>query len=203
MTERLAEILISSLPRLVLYCFKATIPLTVCIYALSLVLAFALALIQVQNVRILKQLARVYVWVFRGTPLIVQMYIIFFGLPSLGITLDAFPSAVIAFSLNYAAYMSETIRAAIQSVPEGQWEAGYMIGLRKDSSLAASITVVEMFKTAQQIAARTFEPFALYCEVALVYLLLNTVLTLLQGVLEKRLAWNTPKQIAQLGKEPA
>ena len=129
MTERLAEILISSFPRLVLYCFKATIPLTVCIYALSLVLAFALALIQVQNVRILKQLARVYVWVFRGTPLIVQMYIIFFGLPSLGITLDAFPSAVIAFSLNYAAYMSETIRAAIQSVPEGQWEAGYMIGL--------------------------------------------------------------------------
>lgn len=125
MTERLAEILISSFPRLVLYCFKATIPLTVCIYALSLVLAFALALIQVQNVRILKQLARVYVWVFRGTPLIVQMYIIFFGLPSLGITLDAFPSAVIAFSLNYAAYMSETIRAAIQSVPEGQWEAGY------------------------------------------------------------------------------
>lgn len=231
MTERLAEILISSFPRLVLYCFKATIPLTVCIYALSLVLAFALALIQVQNVRILKQLARVYVWVFRGTPLIVQMYIIFFGLPSLGITLDAFPSAVIAFSLNYAAYMSETIRAAIQSVPEGQWEAGYMIGLSsgqimmrvilpqaarvafptlfssligltKDSSLAASITVVEMFKTAQQIAARTFEPFALYCEVALVYLLLNTVLTLLQGVLEKRLAWNTPKQIAQLGKEP-
>ena len=199
----MAEILISSFPRLVLYCFKATIPLTVCIYALSLVLAFALALIQVQNVRILKQLARVYVWVFRGTPLIVQMYIIFFGLPSLGITLDAFPSAVIAFSLNYAAYMSETIRAAIQSVPEGQWEAGYMIGLTKDSSLAASITVVEMFKTAQQIAARTFEPFALYCEVALVYLLLNTVLTLLQGVLEKRLAWNTPKQIAQLGKEPA
>ena len=222
MTERLAEILISSFPRLVLYCFKATIPLTVCIYALSLVLAFALALIQVQNVRILRQLARVYVWVFRGTPLIVQMYIIFFGLPSLGI----------AFSLNYAAYMSETIRAAIQSVPEGQWEAGYMIGLSsgqimmrvilpqaarvafptlfssligltKDSSLAASITVVEMFKTAQQIAARTFEPFALYCEVALVYLLLNTVLTLLQGVLEKRLAWNTPKQIAQLGKEPA
>ena len=190
MTERLAEILISSFPRLVLYCFKATIPLTVCIYALSLVLAFALALIQVQNVRILKQLARVYVWVFRGTPLIVQMYIIFFGLPSLGITLDAFPSAVIAFSLNYAAYMSETIRAAIQSVPEGQWEAGYMIGLSsgqimmrvilpqaarvafptlfssligltKDSSLAASITVVEMFKTAQQIAARTFAVCAL------------------------------------------
>lgn len=119
----------TSFPRLVLYCVQVTIPLTVCIYILSLVLGFLLALIQIQKIPVLKQLARVYVWVFRGTPLIVQMYIIFFGLPSLGITLDAFPSAVIAFSLNYAAYMSETIRAAIQSVPEGQWEAGYMIGL--------------------------------------------------------------------------
>ena len=231
MTERLVEILVSSFPRLVLYCFKATIPLTVCIYALSLVLAFVLAIIQVQNIKVLKQLARVYVWVFRGTPLIVQMYIIFFGLPSLGVTLDAFPSAVIAFSLNYAAYMSETIRAAILSVPEGQWEAGYMIGLSsgqimlrvilpqaarvafptlfssligltKDSSLAA--TVEEMFKTARQIAARTFEPFAIYCEVAFVYLILNTVLTLLQGVLEKRLAWKQPKtQTTQPAKEIA
>ena len=132
--------------------------------------------------------------------------------------------------------MSETIRAAIQSVPEGQWEAGYMIGLSsgqimlrvilpqaarvafptlfstligltKDSSLAASITVVEMFKAAQQIASRTFEPFALYCEAAFVYLMLNTVLTLLQSVLEKRLVWKQPKQQSavqkQLEKEPA
>ena len=223
MTQRLLDILVSSFPRLVLYCVQVTIPLTVCIYILSLVLGFLLALIQIQKIPVLKPLARVYVWVFRGTPLIVQMYIIFFGLPSLGITLDAFPSAVIAFSLNYAAYMSEAIRAAIQSVPEGQWEAGYMIGLSsgqimlrvilpqaarvafptlfstligltKDSSLAASITVVEMFKAAQQIASRTFEPFALYCEAAFVYLMLNTVLTLLQSVLEKRLAWKQPKQ---------
>lgn len=235
MTQRLLDILLSSFPTLVAYCIKVTIPLTACIFALSLVLAFFLALIQIQKVPVLKQLARVYVWVFRGTPLIVQMYIIFFGLPSFGITLDAFPSAVIAFSLNYAAYMSETIRAAILSVPEGQWEAGYMIGLSsgqimlrvvlpqaarvafptlfgtligltKDSSLAASITVVEMFKAAQQVASRTFEPFALYCEAAFVYLMLNTVLTLLQSVLEKQLAWkqpkpqNTPKQ---LEKEPA
>lgn len=226
MTERLLEILISSFPQLVLYCIKATIPLTICIYALSLVLAFLLALIQVRNIKVLKPLARVYVWIFRGTPLLVQMYIIFFGLPSIGITLDAFPSAVIAFSLNYAAYMSETIRAAIESVPQGQWEAGYMvglstgeimfriilpqaarvafptlfgslIGLTKDSSLAASITVVEMFKAAQQIASRTFEPFALYCEVALVYLILNTGLTLLQGVMERRLAWSQPKASTQ------
>ena len=235
MTQRLLDILISSFPTLLAYCIKVTIPLTACIFVLSLILALFLALIQIRNIPALKQLARVYVWIFRGTPLIVQMYIIFFGLPSLGITLAAFPSAVIAFSLNYAAYMSETIRASIQSVPEGQWEAGYMIGLSsgqilfrivlpqaarvafptlfstlisltKDSSLAASITVVEMFKAAQQIASRTFEPFALYCEAAVVYLLLNTFLTLLQSMLEKKLVWKQPeyKNISkQLEKELA
>lgn len=221
MSERLWEILASSLPNLLLYCVKVTIPLTACIYAFSLVLAFLLALVQVLNIRVLSGAARIYVWIFRGTPLIVQMYIIFFGLPSVGITLNAFPSAVIAFSLNYAAYMSETIRASIQAVPIGQTEAGYMIGLNyfqimtrivlpqaakiafptlfgsligltKDSSLAASITVVEMFKAAQQIAARTFEPLALYCEAALIYLMLNTALTLLQRYLEKRLSWKQP-----------
>ena len=223
MTQRLWGILVSSFPRLLLYCVKVTIPLTLCIFLLSLILAFFLALMQVLEIKGLKQLTRVYVWIFRGTPLIVQMYIIFYGLPSLGITLDAFPSAVIAFSLNYAAYMSETIRAAIQSVPAGQIEAGYMIGLSypqimrrivipqaarvafptlfgtligltKDSSLAASITVVEMFKTAQQIASKYFEPFALYCEAAFIYLMLNTLLTLLQQHLEKKLAWKQPKE---------
>lgn len=218
MTNRIWEILISSLPQLLLYCVKVTIPLTLCVYLLSLILALILALIQVLNIKGLKQLVRVYVWLFRGTPLLVQMYIIFFGLPSLGVTLDAFPSAVIAFSLNYAAYMSETIRAAIESVPVGQIEAGYMIGLNyfqimgrvvlpqaakvafptlfgtligltKDSSLAASITVVEMFKVAQQIASNNFEPFALYCEAALIYLMLNTLLSALQSVLEKKFTW--------------
>ena len=225
MNERLWGILINSFPRLLLYLVKVTIPLTVSIFAISVVLAFILAIVQVLNIKGLKQLTRVYVWIFRGTPLIVQMYIIFYGLPSLGITLPAFPSAVIAFSLNYAAYMSETIRAAILSVPEGQIEAGYMIGLTygqimrrivipqaarvafptmfgsligltKDSSLAASITVVEMFKTAQQIASKYFEPFALYCEAALIYLMLNTLLTFLQSFLERRLAWKQPKDDA-------
>lgn len=75
MTQRLLDILVSSFPRLVLYCVQVTIPLTVCIYILSLVLGFLLALIQIQKIPVLKPLARVYVWVFRGTPLIVQMYL--------------------------------------------------------------------------------------------------------------------------------
>lgn len=218
MSERLWQILASSFPQLISYCVEVTIPLTVCIYILSFALALVLALLQVQRVPVLRQLARIYVWVFRGIPLIALLYLIFFGLPSVGIVLAAFPAAVLAFSLNYAAYMSETIRASILSVPVGQTEAGYTVGLNsaqimrrivlpqamrvafptlfgtlisltKDSALAASITVVEMFKTAQQIAARTFEPFALYCEVALIYLALGTILTIAQRILEKKVRW--------------
>ncbi len=215
MTERLMNILLSSFTRLLIPCLKITIPLTLIVFALSLVLAFLLALVQITNLKGIKQLARIYIWIFRGTPLLVQLFIIFYGLPSIGIVLPAFPSAVIAFSLNLAAYNSEVIRSAILSVPIGQTEAGYMIGLSygqimrriilpqaarvafpslfnsfisltKDTSLASSITVVELFMTAQQIAARYFEPFALYCEAAVIYLMLSTLLTFLQAYLEKR-----------------
>ena len=164
----------------------------------------------------LKQLARLYVWVIRGTPLLVQLYVIFYGLPGLGEALDAFPSAVVVFSVNTGAYASETIRAAIEAVPAGQLEAGYcvglsytqtmmriilpqalriafpplsnsLIGLVKDTSLAANITVMEMFMSAQRIAARTYEPFALYCEVGIIYLIFCTALTRLQSVWEQKL----------------
>ena len=203
----------------------------------SLPLGLALALLRMSKRKIISAPISLYILVMRGTPLMLQIFAIYFAIPTLtGVNLDRMNATILSFSLNYAAYMSETIRAAIQSVPEGQWEAGYMIGLSsgqimlrvilpqaarvafptlfstligltKDSSLAASITVVEMFKAAQQIASRTFEPFALYCEAAFVYLMLNTVLTLLQSVLEKRLAWKQPRQQSavqkQLEKEPA
>ena len=145
----------------------------------------------------------------------------FFGLPSLGIMLDAFPSAVIAFSLNLAAYNAEVIRSAILAVPAGQTEAALMvglsypqlmakivlpqagriafpplfnslIGLTKDTSLASSITLIEMFSVAQQVAARYYEPFALYCEAAVIYLLICTLLTWLQATVEKKLTWVKP-----------
>ena len=218
MDERLLDILLSSFTRLLIPCIKVTIPLTLIVFIVSTILGFFIALVQVLNIRVLKQIARAYIWIFRGTPLLVQLFIIFYGMPSLGIMIPAFPSAVIAFSMNYAAYSSETIRSAILSVPIGQTEAGYMvgmsytqiminvilpqaarvafptlfnslIGLTKDTSLASSITVIEMFKTSQQIAGRYFEPFALYCEAAVIYLALSTVLTFVQSVIEKKLTW--------------
>lgn len=214
MSERVIQLLLTSFGQLLTKGLEVTLPLTAASFALGLVLAMLTALVQVAKIPILRQIARLYVWVFRGTPMIVQLFIVFYGMPSIGIILPAFPAAVIVFSLNTGAYASETIRAAVEAVPKGQMEAGFMvgmtylqimrrivipqamriafpplfntlIGLVKDTSLAANITVVEMFRQAQLIASRTYEVFAMYCEVALIYLLFCTVLTWLQGRCEK------------------
>jgi cystine transport system permease protein len=218
MSDRLIEILVTSFTRILIPGIKVTIPLTLLSFALSLVLALLLAIVQIADIKVLKQFSQLYIWIFRGTPLLLQLFIIFFGLPSIGIMLDAFPAAVIGFGMNLAAYNAETIRASILAVPEGQTEAAYMVGLTypqlmrrvvlpqamriafptlfnnlisllKDTSLASSITVVELFTTAQQIAARTYEPFALYSEAAVIYLIFCTGLTMLQSYLEKKMVW--------------
>ena len=220
MSERLIGIITSSFFKILIPGIKVTIPLTILSFALSLVVGLLLALIQVADIKGLRQLARFYIWVFRGTPLIVQLFIIFFGLPNIGITLNAFPSAVLAFGLNLGAYNAEVFRSAILAIPKGQMEAAYMIGLSypqamirvilpqsfpaafpnlfnnlisllKDTALASSITVIDLFTTAQQIAARTYEPFALYLEAAFIYLIFSTALTWLQRYLEQKLVWKS------------
>ena len=216
-SDRLLEILIDSFGKILLPGIGMTIPLTVISFALAMVIAVAAALIQTANIKILKEAVRFYVWVIRGTPLLVQLYILFFGLPKLGIIIEPFPAAVIVFAINTGAYDSETMRAAIESVPKGQMEAGYCVGMRygqtmrrivlpqalrtafpplsnslislvKDTSLAANITVVEMFMAAQRIVARTYEPLALYIEVGMIYLIFSTVLTYLQRIGERKLS---------------
>lgn len=216
MSSRVWQLLIDSFSQIILKGLTVTIPLTVISFIFGLIIALIAALVQVANVKVLKQLARFYIWVFRGTPMLVQLYVVFYGLPSLGVILDAFTSSIIVFSLNTGAYAAETVRAAIESIPVGQLEAGYsvgmtylkamrriilpqalrtafpplsntLIGLVKDTSLAANITVMEMFLATQRIAARTYETFAMYCEVGVIYLLFCTVLTKLQSVCEKRL----------------
>ena len=193
-----------------------TIPLTAISFFFALIIALIVAMIQFAHVRVLRQVARFYVWVIRGTPLLVQLFVVFYGMPNIGILIDPFPAAVIVFSINEGAYMAEIIRAALESVPAGQMEAGRCVGMTylqtmrriilpqamrtafpslsnslismiKDTSLAANITVTEMFMATQRIVARTYEPLALYIEVGLIYLLFCTVLTKLQSVGEKRL----------------
>lgn len=214
---RLWELFIDSFPKILLPGLTMTIPLTVISFALALVIAVVMALVQFANVRVLKQIARFYIWIFRGTPLLVQLFIAFYGLSRVGIMLEPFSAAVIVFSLNEGAYCAETVRAALESVPKGQLEAGLCAGLSylqtvfrivlpqamrtafpplsnsliamvKDTSLAANITVTEMFMVTQRIVARTYEPLLLYCEVGLIYLIFSTVLTKLQGAGEKRLS---------------
>lgn len=217
MDERILHLLSDSFWHLILPGIKVTIPLTLISFTLGLALALACALVRVGRVPVLSGIVRFYVWVIRGTPLLVQLFIIFYGLPNLGVTIDPIPSAIIAFTLNIGAYCSETIRGAIESVPKLQYEAGSSIGLShlqimfliiipqalrsafpalfnslislvKDTSLAAGITVTEMFMSAQRIAARTYEPFWLYIEVAFIYLIFCTVLTWVQSAGEKRLS---------------
>lgn len=193
-----------------------TIPLTLISFILGLSLGFIAALTRLYGPAPLKNVVRFYVWLIRGTPLLVQLFLIFYALPSAGITLDAFPAAIIGFTLNIGAYTSEVIRATLLSVPKGQWEAAHSIGMSwtqalrrviipqaariavpplsntfislvKDTSLASVITVPELFLAAQRIAAVTYQPLILYTEAAVIYLMISSVLSALQTRLEKKL----------------
>ena len=220
----LMQLMADSFWKILLPGLTVTIPLTVIAFSCAMVIAIAMALVQFANLKGLKQFARFYIWIFRGTPLLVQLFVVFYGLPKAGIVMEPFPAAVLVFSLNEGAYCAETIRAALESVPSGQLEAGYCVGLSwmqtmrriilpqamrtafpplsnsviamvKDTSLAANITVVEMFKTTQQIVARTYEPLALYIEVGLIYLLFSTVLTWLQRWGERKLGAYSTQEV--------
>ena len=194
--DRISELLLSSLQPMALAMIKVTLPLTAISFSLGLLIAVLTAIARIANIKILKQLSEFYIWIFRGTPLLVQLFIVYFGLPIVGVTLDVWSAAIITFSLNIGAYASEAVRAAVLSVPKGQWEAATALGMSyaqilrriiapqaarislpplsnifistlKDTSLAASITMVDMFMVAQRIAARTFDPLTLYVLAAL------------------------------------
>ena len=196
-SERLAGILVDSFWEILIPGLTMTIPLTVLAFSLAMVIAVITAMIQFADIKVLRKLARFYIWVIRGTPLLVQLFVVFYGLPNIGILIDPFPAAVLVFSINEGAYGAETIRAALEAVPKGQMEAGQCVGMSylrimrriilpqafriafptlgnsliamvKDTSLAANITVTEMFMATQRIVARTYEPLALYIEVGLI-----------------------------------
>lgn len=195
---------------------SGTIPLALASFAIGLVLALVVALMRLSKNRVVSNVARFYISVIRGTPLLVQLFVIFYGLPSIGLVIDPWPSAIVAFSLNVGGYAAEVIRAAILSVPKGQWEAAYTIGMSpattlrrvilpqaarvsvpplsntfislvKDTSLASLILVTELFRVSQEIASATFEFMLIYLEAALIYWLFCLVLSGGQSVLEKRL----------------
>ena len=196
------------------------VPLTLQLAASSIVfgaiLALLFAMMRLSGVAVLDWIARLYVFVFRGTPLIAQLFMIYYGLPQFGIELDPIPAAMIGLSLNTAAYTSETLRAAISSIDKGQWEAAASIGMTpwqtlrrailpqaarvalpplsnsfislvKDTSLAATIQVPELFRQAQLITSRTLEVFTMYLAASLIYWVMATVLSALQNYFENQL----------------
>lgn len=219
--ERQAEVAVQAFLPMLKGLGQYTVPLTLLSFVCGLVIALAVALIQIIPVRgflhrLLLWLARFYVSVIRGTPMLAQLFIIFYALPNIGITLAPLPTAIIAFSLNTGAYTSETLRAAILSIPKGQWEAGYTIGMNyrqnfsriilpqamrvavpplsnsfiglvKETSLASVVLVPELMRQANIIASRTYEFLLVYCEAALLYWLVCALLGYGQKRLEKRL----------------
>jgi L-cystine transport system permease protein len=211
------QLMVDSLPTLLWAGLQFTVPLTLLSFVFGLGLGLLTAIARLFGPAPVAAIARFYVWIIRGTPLLVQLFVIFYGLPSAGILLDAFPAALIGFTLNVGAYTSEIVRAAISSVPKGQWEAAYSTGMNwlqamrrtilpqaarvsipplsntfislvKDTSLAAAITVPELFQSAQRIVATTYEPLILYIEAAIIYLMLSSVLSAFQARLEQRFA---------------
>lgn len=204
-----------SFPQLLAATLKITIPLSIIAFILAILIGVVAQVMRSNKFKPLQWIANIYVWMFRGTPLLVQLFLVFYGLPKLNITLDAWTAAILALSLNTGAYVAESFRAAVASIPRGQFEAAQtlnftrmqtlrhvvipqavrialpplgndLIDLIKGTSLVSTISLIDLFQAGKQIAARTFEPLAMYAEVALVYLLIFTVLSWAQSVLEKR-----------------
>jgi len=197
-----------------------TVKFAVLSMACGLVAAVGLALMGISHSRPLNWIARVYVSLMRGTPMLVQIFVVYYGLPSVGIALEPTPAGVIALSANVAAYLSESMRGAINGIHRGQWLAAYSLGLSrrqtlryiigpqalriavpslsnslisliKDTSLVSVITVTELLRSAQEIIAATYQPLPLYLAAAAIYWVLCQVLEWVQRWYERRLALPT------------
>ena len=182
---------------------------------LGLALGFAVALVRVGRVPLLSQLAALYVSVMRGTPLLVQIFVIYYGLPGVGIELDPVSAGVISLTLNVAAYLSESLRGGIAGVHKGQWDAGLSLGftwwqtmryivapqalrlsvpslsnslisLIKDTSLVSVITVTELMLATKEVIAQTFQPLPLYLGAAAIYWALRAAFERVQRMVEKQ-----------------
>lgn len=186
-------------------------------FILGSVLGLGIALARIARQPAVRALALAYLSIFRGTPLLVQLLLIYFGLPETGLQVGPIPAAVTALTLFSAAYLSEDFRAGIRSVDRGQWEASIAMGmdhwlslrrvilpqglltalpssgsrliaLMKDTSLASAITVVELTRVADEVGASTFRYVEAFIMVGGIYWLINQTLTVIQLVLEHRMS---------------
>lgn len=194
-----------------------TLLLGISSFVMGCVLGLAIALARLSTASLLRRLAVAYVSIFRGTPLLVQILLIYFGLPQFGILIEPIPSAMLALTLNVASYLSENFRAGITAIDRGQREAGFslgmtygqtlrrvilpqairivtppvgnrLIGLMKDTSLASVVTVVELTRVAERVGSATFRYMEMFVIIAIIYWVINTTLSIGQEALERRMA---------------
>jgi cystine transport system permease protein len=213
--EQTVQLVLDSLWPLLQATVTGTIPLTAISFVLGLVVALVVALMRLSPVRAVSGAARTFISVIRGTPLLLQLFIIYYGLPAMGVRFDPFPAAVLAFTLNVGGYAAEVIRSSILAVPKGQWEAASTVGMNyattlrrvvlpqatrtaipplsntlislvKDTSLASTIQVTELMRKAQEVAAPTYQFFALYSVAAVYYWAICLGLSFGQSRLEER-----------------
>lgn len=211
-THDIFSLVIQSIPFL-LKGAEITVLLSIVSLFVGAAIAIVFALGRFLKIPVLRQVGDCYVSVFRGTPLLVQLYVIYYGLPQLGLSLGPIVSGALGLSLNTGAYLAESLRSALESVPKGQFEAGYSFGynrfqimrhiilpqsfrtalptigntfinLVKDTSLVSVITVVELLQASTLIIARTFQPLPLYIEAAIIYWVINWLFGLIQHRLE-------------------
>lgn len=203
--------------------FKVTLQLFALTLALSLPLGLIISLGRISKFWFFRAPSGAFVWLLRGTPLLLQLFFVYYGLPAFGIVLDRFPSAVIAFVLNYAAYFAEIYRSGIQSIDTGQYEAAKALGytysktmtkiiipqtikrilppitneaitLVKDTALVASIAVPELLKAAKDTVNRDVNTTA-FIVAAVIYLLFTLILTKLLRMLENKYSYYERKQV--------
>jgi cystine transport system permease protein len=182
----------------------------------GLLLGFPTAVLRILPWRAARWPANLYVSLMRGTPLLVQMFVIYYGLPSIGIEFTPVTAGILALSLNAGAYLSESLRGAILSIARGQWSASYSLGmgywqtlrfivlpqalrvavpsmsntlisLIKDTSLVSVITMTELMLSTKEVIATTFRPLPLYLAAAAIYWLLSLAFEQLQRYAEQRL----------------
>jgi His/Glu/Gln/Arg/opine family amino acid ABC transporter permease subunit len=192
-----------------------TVELSVVSMAIALIVGLIAALARLSRSRIARIVATIYVEVIRGTPLLVQLFIVYYGLPSYGIRLEAFTAGIITLGFHYGAYLSEAYRAGILSIDKGQWEAAasigmtriqimrdiilrqairvilptignYFISMLKDSALTATISLSELLREGQLRIAITFRAMDIYLMVAAIYLILSYPFSLMLRRLEAK-----------------
>jgi His/Glu/Gln/Arg/opine family amino acid ABC transporter permease subunit len=210
------SIVITKFPILLEGCW-VTLQISFFSLLLGMVFGTAGALCRISSNRMLTSLAFSYVWIIRGTPLMVQLFILYFGLPQLGLKLDSMTAGVLGLAINTGAYVTEIIRAGIQAVDRGQMEAALSVGMNyrqamvriigpqaskicipplvnqfimtlKNSSIASLVTITELFRSGEQLIYTTFRSFEVYTAVAVLYLVMNSIFMVIADNLEKRMA---------------